>query len=81
MQFIILVTRIYNRANILESKESFGTISPKINLRLGSMVGLDLGATCRTDKVTDTEKLIGARLWDMSGVYGSSVQVGLNISI
>lgn len=69
------------RANILESKESFGTISPKLNLRLGSMVGLGLGATFRTDKVTDTEKLIGARLWDMSGVYGSSIQAGLDISI
>jgi len=69
------------RANILETKESFGTISPTLNLRLGPMVGLGLGATFRTDKVSDTEKLVGARLWDMSGVYGSSIHAGLDISI
>ena len=69
------------RATVLKTKESFGTVSPKINLQLGSMVGLGIGATFRTDKVSDTESLIGARLWDMSGVYGSSIHAGLDISI
>ncbi len=69
------------RASVLKTKESFGTISPKVNLQLGSMVALGLGATFRTDKVSDTESLIGARLWDMSGAYGSSIHAGLNISI
>lgn len=62
---------------------SFGILSPKIALGLGSMVELELGAHLRTkDPGKDGEaNLFSARLHNVPGAYGNTVVAGLGISL
>lgn len=63
----------------LANKEKFGYISPALSLILSPYMGLDLGATFRSRRAK--QDLIGARLWDVPGAYGSSLWLKLNVNI
>ena len=60
---------------------SFSYISPKMNLKIGTFIGLEMGAIFRTDKVEISEEIVGAKLWDLEGLYGNSIFGGLNLTI
>jgi len=65
----------------LEEKVSFASISPMVNLGISPSISMKMGATFRTKKAKQAEKLILAKLWDLPGAYGNSLFVALNFSI
>jgi hypothetical protein len=69
------------KANVLNEAESIGTISPKLSLRLAQLVNLNLGATFISKQPKNNKALVGANLWDVPGVYGSSINASIAISI
>jgi hypothetical protein len=69
------------KANVLEQADSIGTITPKLTLRLSSLVHIDLAATFINKKAKNKDQLVGANLWDVPGVYGSSIHAAIAISI
>lgn len=68
---------------ILQNDISFSTLTPKLHLGLSQFVELELGTTIRTRKpvIPNNQNLLDAKLSDFTGVYGSSMFAGLNISI
>ena len=69
------------KLNVLGETDSIGTISPKLGLKLARLVNLNLGATFISKKPKNGDRLIGANLWDVPGVYGSSINASIAISI
>lgn len=67
----------------LQNDISFSTLTPKLHLGLSQYVELELGTSIRTRKpvVPNNQNLMDAKLADFTGVYGSSMFAGLNISI
>jgi hypothetical protein len=79
--FNINKSRSTVKSNILMESDSVGTISPKLNLKMASLVNLNLGATFISKKPKNRDRLIGANLWDVHGVYGTSINAAIAISI
>lgn len=71
----------FNRANRLEEKASFSTLSPKLNLGLAPAVNLQLGARFRMKKAKEESNLMAAKVFDLHGVHTNSLFAGLNITL
>ena len=69
------------KSNVLTESDSIGTITPKLTLRISPLINIDLGATFISKKPKNTDQLVGANLWDVPGVYGSSINAAISISI
>lgn len=67
--------------NNLANDVSFGVVSPRILLRFFGGVDFSLGTHFQTKKKLDTRPLLKAKLYDIPGVYGNSVSLGLNFSM
>ncbi|HLE11812.1 MAG: hypothetical protein A2504_15060 [Bdellovibrionales bacterium RIFOXYD12_FULL_39_22] len=65
----------------LTSDVDFGYLSPKLNLGLGRLVELELGALFRLKRAAQIGKLLDAHLWDTHGVYGDGIYSALIVSI
>ncbi len=65
----------------LMTEVDFGYLSPKLNLGLGKMVELELGAIFRMTKAQKLEQLVDARLWNTKGLYGDVLYSALILSI
>lgn len=66
---------------VLSEDVKYSYVSPKLNLGLGPMVSLTMGATFRTRRAKDESQLIAAKLWHLPGLYGNSLFAGLELSI
>lgn len=69
------------KPNVLAEGDSFGVITPQLGLKLAPMVKLNLGASFVSSRSKQKDVLTGANLWDINGLYGSSIHAALNISI
>ena len=67
-------------SDYLVTKNTFGYVSPKLNLGLAPMVELELGAVFRTSKAKDLNKLVRAKMWNIKGIYGDSLYSSLIVS-
>ncbi len=67
--------------NFLAENQSLGFVTTKLGLGLRSFVQLELGARFKTKEANDTNSLVGARLWDLSGGFGNSLFANLNLAI
>lgn len=70
-----------SRANRLDEKVSFSTLSPKLNLGLAPAINLELGARFRMKKVNKDSNLMAAKIFDLHGVHSNSLFAGLNITL
>ena len=69
------------RANFLNESVSFATISPKLYLQLRPGMNLELGGVFRTKREKSSQDLTEAKLFNISGVYGTGINAGLSISL
>lgn len=51
----------------------FSSITPKVDLRLSPVVGLQLGGVFQIKKANWGESIYSAKLWDVPGAYGNSI--------
>lgn len=65
----------------LSGNLNFVSLSPKLSLGLASSVDLELGALYRTRTVALKDDIVGARLWDLKGLYGNSIFANLVLSL
>lgn len=65
----------------LDHRVSFSSVSPQVHLGLASIVELLLGARFQTKTKGVDDQVVGARLWDLEGLYGNAIFTGLNISM
>lgn len=70
-----------SRANRLQEKVSFSTLSPKLNLGLAPAVNLELGARFRMKKAKEESNLMAAKVFDLHGAHSNSLFAGLNITL
>ncbi len=63
----------------LEAPVSCSYLSPKLNLQLAPLIELQLGGRFRAKRADATDKLLGAKLWDLPGVYSNSIFANLNL--
>ncbi len=70
-----------SRANRLQEKVSFSTLSPKLNLGLAPAVNLELGARFRMKKAKEESNLLAAKVFDLHGAHSNSLFAGLNITL
>lgn len=69
------------KANKLNQKVTFSTLSPKLNLGLAPAVNLELGARFRIKKASEEANLLSAKVFDLHGANANSMFAGLNLSI
>lgn len=69
------------KANKLNQKVSFSTLSPKLNLGLATAINLELGARFRIKKASEEANLLSANVFDLHGANANSLFAGLNLSI
>jgi len=60
---------------------NYGVVTPKLTLRISSMVDVELGGNFLTRQVKEENLLIDAKLFDLPGIYGNSIEAGLTIRI
>ncbi|MCR9204934.1 MAG: hypothetical protein NXH75_10170, partial [Halobacteriovoraceae bacterium] len=65
---------------ILDEDISFSSVKPQLQLKIGPMIDLTLGAQFRTRRLKQGA-LTSARLWGLDAAYGNSVFSGLSFSI
>lgn len=65
----------------LNEDVKYSYVSPKLNLTLGPVVNLTMGATFRTRRAKDEISLVPAKLWHLPGLYGNSLFAGLELAI
>lgn len=65
----------------LDEDVKYSYISPKLNLTLGPVVNLTMGATFRTRRAKDEISLTPAKLWHLPGLYGNALFAGLELAI
>lgn len=75
--FKVMESADTNRANYLHTPLRFSTISPKLNLGLGSFVNFILGARFQMQKAAPTE----AKIFDLHGADSSTIFTGLSFNI
>lgn len=59
----------------------YSALTPKLDLSLTPLVGLELGGVFRMKKSTGSDLLYSAKLWDFDGAYGNSIFAALRLSI
>ncbi len=66
--------------NKLQEKTKVSVISPQLILGISPLVDLTLGAHMATRRLQD-DQLLGAKLWNIDGMYGNAlyVKMGLNL--
>jgi hypothetical protein len=69
------------KANRLDQKVSFSTLSPKLHLGLATAINLELGARFRIKKASEEANLLSANVFDLHGANANSLFAGLNLSI
>jgi hypothetical protein len=57
----------------LEKTFQFSSITPKLDLRLSPLMGIQLGGVFQIKKYDWGESLYNAKLWDTPGAYGNSI--------
>lgn len=65
----------------LREVESFSTITPSFLINIGPALSLRLGATFRTNRPSQSDSLLQARLFDMPGLFGNVLFFGLGMGI
>ena len=69
------------RKNRLSQDTTFSSLAPQLGLGITPMIQLIMGGNFRVDRADNQDDLIGAKLWDLEGVYGNSLFVKLNASL
>ncbi len=64
----------------LEEKTKVSVISPKLILGISPLVDLSLGAHFSSRRLQN-DKLLGAKLWNLDGLYGNSLYVKMGINL
>lgn len=67
-------------ASNLDEDISFSSVKPQLQLKIGPMIDLTLGAQFRTRRLKQGT-LTSARLWGLDAAYGNSVFSGLSFNI
>lgn len=69
------------KAQYLKEKISAASITAKLGLTLSPSIVLDLGGVFQSNRPKSSEELIGAKLWDLTGLYGNSLFAQLGFSL
>lgn len=65
----------------LDKDIKYSYVSPMLSLGLSPFVNVNMGATFRTRRAKDVQRLVPAKLWELPGLYGNTLFAGIEFSI